>query len=58
MMTKINKLGSSQGYYVFCWFCVVATLTLGLRSREGLARLRAKREAQDSPHMLLGVQGV
>ncbi len=35
---------------------VVTTLTLGSRPRQGLARVRAKREAQESHLMLLGVQ--
>jgi hypothetical protein len=34
---------------------VVVTLTLGSWLRQGLARLRAKREARESRHMLLGV---
>jgi hypothetical protein len=36
----------------------VATLALGSRPRQGLARLRAKRKARESPRMLLGVQRV
>jgi hypothetical protein len=35
-------------------FCI-ATLALGLRPRQGLARVRAKREAWESHIMLLGV---
>jgi hypothetical protein len=34
----------------------VITLTLGLRPRQGLVRMRAKRETQESHLMLLGVQ--
>jgi len=34
----------------------VATLALGLQPRQGVARLRAKREAQESCRMLSGVQ--
>jgi len=34
----------------------VVTLALGSRPRQGLARLRAKREAQGSHFMFLGVQ--
>jgi hypothetical protein len=34
---------------------LVATLTLGLWPRQGLARVRAKKEAWDSHLMLLGV---
>jgi hypothetical protein len=33
-------------------FTYVATLTLGLRPKQGLARARAKREAQESHFML------
>jgi hypothetical protein len=36
----------------------VATLALGSWPKQGLARLRAKREAHESHHMLLGVQKV
>jgi hypothetical protein len=35
---------------------IVATLALGLQSRQGLARVRAKREAWESHLMLPGVQ--
>jgi hypothetical protein len=35
---------------------ILETLTLGLRTKQGLARLRAKREAHESYLMLLGVQ--
>ncbi len=34
----------------------VATLALGLRPRQGVARLQAKRGARESHHMFLGVQ--
>jgi hypothetical protein len=34
---------------------VVVTLTLGSRPREGLVKVRAKREARESHFMLLGV---
>jgi len=34
----------------------VATLTQGLQPRQGVARLRAKREAQESCYILPGVQ--
>ncbi len=34
----------------------VTTLALGSRLRQGLARVRAKREARESHLMLLGVQ--
>jgi len=34
----------------------VATLTLGSRPRQGLAKVWAKSEAQESHFMLLGVQ--
>jgi hypothetical protein len=37
---------------------IVATLALGSRPRQGVARLRAKRETRESLHMLLGVQRV
>jgi hypothetical protein len=37
---------------------VVTTLALGSQPRQGVARLRAKRETRDSFHMLLGVQRV
>jgi hypothetical protein len=33
----------------------VATLTLGSRPRQGVARLQAKRKTRESHHMLLGV---
>ncbi len=36
----------------------VATLALGSRPRQGVARLRAKKETQESLHMLPGVQRV
>jgi hypothetical protein len=36
----------------------VATLTLGLGLRQGVARLRAKRRTRESHHMLPGVQRV
>jgi len=35
---------------------IVTTLALGLRPRQGLVRLRAKKEAQESCRMFLGVQ--
>jgi hypothetical protein len=34
----------------------IATLALGSRPRQGLAKARVKREAQESHFMLLGVQ--
>jgi hypothetical protein len=34
----------------------ITTLALGSRPREGVARLRAKKEAQESSRMLPGVQ--
>ncbi len=36
--------------------CIVATLALGLRTRQKVTRLWAKREAQESCRMLSGVQ--
>jgi hypothetical protein len=36
----------------------VATLALGSRPKQGVARLRAKRETRESRHMLPGVQRV
>jgi hypothetical protein len=36
----------------------VATLALGSRPRQGVARLRAKKETQESHHMLPGMQRV
>jgi hypothetical protein len=36
----------------------VATLALGLRSRQGVVRLQAKRKTRESHHMLPGVQKV
>jgi hypothetical protein len=39
----------------FC-FKHVATLTLGSRPKQGLVRVRAKKEARESHLMLLGVQ--
>jgi hypothetical protein len=42
-------------FYIL-WICCVTTLTLGLRPRQGLARLQAKREAWESYFMLPGVQ--
>jgi hypothetical protein len=35
---------------------LVATLALGSQPRQGVARLQAKREAQESCHMLLAMQ--
>jgi hypothetical protein len=37
---------------------VVVTLALGLRPRQGLARVQAKREAWESHFMLSGVQKI
>jgi hypothetical protein len=39
----------------FLYSSGVATLALGSRLNQGLARVRAKREAQESHLMLLGV---
>jgi hypothetical protein len=36
----------------------VATLALGSQPKQGVARLRAKRETKESLHMLMGVQRV
>ncbi len=38
------------------WLIIVATLALGLQPRQGLARVRAKREARESHFMFSGVQ--
>jgi len=38
------------------WNVIVATLTLGLRPRQGLAKVQAKYEAWESHFMLPGVQ--
>jgi hypothetical protein len=35
---------------------VIATLALGSRPKQGVTKLRAKRETRESLHMLLGVQ--
>ncbi len=43
-------------YYVQYEALDVTTLTLGLRPRQRLARVRAKKEAQESYLMLSGVQ--
>jgi hypothetical protein len=43
---------------IFSFFPFVATLALGSQPRQGLARLRAKKKAQESHHMLMGVQRV
>jgi hypothetical protein len=44
----------------WCYYCQfsVATLVLGSRPRQGVARLWAKRETRESLHMLPGVQKV
>jgi hypothetical protein len=41
-----------------CPLIIVTTLALGSRPRQGVARLRAKRETQESLHMLPRVQRV
>ncbi len=48
----------SFSFFLKSWIRVicVATLALGLWSRQGLARVQAKREARKSHLMLLGVQ--
>ncbi len=40
------------------WINFVATLPLGSRPKQGVARLKAKRETRESHHMLPGVQRV
>jgi hypothetical protein len=52
-ITNIDK-DNVEGLYI----ANVATLALGLRPRQRVARLRAKRETQESLHMLLRVQRV
>jgi hypothetical protein len=44
-----NKLKNLCGYFF------VAILALGLQPKQGLARVRAKKEARESRLMLLGV---
>jgi hypothetical protein len=40
-----------------CEFPIVTTLALGSRPKQGLAKVRAKSEAQESHFMLSGVWG-
>ncbi len=42
-------------FSLYLMMIIVTTLTLGLQPRQGLARVRAKREAWESHFMLLGV---
>jgi hypothetical protein len=66
MGTQVEAMAIVQGgqggkqTHLFVRRCVadVATLALGSRPRQGVARLRAKRETQESLHMLSGVQRV
>jgi hypothetical protein len=61
--TQRKKLQRREGAYLSSLasafgmkhFSCVTTLTSGLRPKQRLARLRAKREAQESHCMLLGV---
>ncbi len=39
-------------------YTIIATLTLGLRPRQRVVKLRVKRKTQESHHMLMGVQRV
>jgi hypothetical protein len=48
----MNYLCSSKKMVI-----VVLTLALGLRPKQGLARVRDKREAREKHLLLLGVQG-
>jgi hypothetical protein len=52
-----HELMSAMGisYPHYCEALDVATLALDSRPREGLARVRAKRESWESHFMLLGV---
>jgi hypothetical protein len=63
--TPINDLWKFWEYFatmlgIHCNFLKfhVATLALGSQPRQGLARLRAKREAWESHHLFSGVQRV
>ncbi len=51
-----DNIGDSNIFIIVDLRQGVATLALGSRPRQGLARLRAKREAWESHLMLLGVQ--
>jgi hypothetical protein len=52
--TENHVYKSGNLYYAFLTI-VVATLTLGLRPRQGVARLWAKRKTWESHHMFPGV---
>jgi hypothetical protein len=45
-----------ETHFLLLNLIIVATLALGLRPRQGVTRLWAKREAQESCHMLPGMQ--
>jgi hypothetical protein len=53
-----NDFDNQQGTFKLALKCnaTVVTLALGLRPKQGLAKLRAKKETRKSCHMLLGVQ--
>ncbi len=51
MLAFAKNFGNAKAF-------LVVTLALGLRPRQGVARLWAKKEARESCHMLLGVQEI
>jgi hypothetical protein len=51
----INSHPSFQCKFYKVWMKDVATLALGSRLMQGLAKVQAKNEAQESHFMLLGV---
>jgi hypothetical protein len=53
-LTQLWQIGKST--YTKLGYVSVATLALGSQPRQGVARLRAKREAWELGHMLPGVQ--
>jgi hypothetical protein len=53
---KFCNNGTTLLVYYWCMMCIVTTLALGSWLKQGLARLRAKRETWESHLMLLGVK--
>jgi hypothetical protein len=58
IILKLKGFAHKHMYFAlsFCWAFSIATLGFGSRPKQGLTRMRAKKESQESHHMLLGVQ--
>jgi hypothetical protein len=63
IFSSINQLAPNHGPIILIYlklpllkFICVTTLALGLRPRQGLAKVQAKYEARESHFMLPGVQ--